>query len=205
MAELDMESMRTAVRAHLSARSAAHCERTADTARELACRFDVDPDAAELAGLLHDWSRDDSAGALIAFADAHGLAVLSLERENPYLLHSRVAADELRDAYPGLPLQVLSAVAAHTVGAVPMTPLDQIVYVADAIEPARAYPGVEELRMSARGTSLESVFADAYASSVAFVREKGLPLHPMTALVATEIERATGHTPLPVPGGVESL
>jgi predicted HD superfamily hydrolase involved in NAD metabolism len=205
MPDMDMESMRAAVRAHLSARSADHCERTADTARELARRFDVDPDAAELAGLLHDWSRDDSAQDLIAFADANGLAVLPQERENPYLLHSRVAADELRAAYPDLSLQVLSAVAAHTVGAVPMTPLDEIVYVADAIEPARAYPGVEELRASARGSSLDSVFADAYASSVAFVREKGLPLHPMTALVAAEIERATGESLLPVTSGVESL
>lgn len=195
-AEIDMDVVRAAVREHLSERSAVHCARTAQTARELAERYDVDPDAAELAGLLHDWSRDDSVEGLLAFAERTGLAVLPEEREHPYLLHSRVAADQLRRRFPGLSLPVLSAVAAHTVGAVPMTPLDEIVYVADAIEPGRNYPGVEELRESAARGPLEAVFADAYARSVASVRRKGAPLHPMTALVAAGIERASGSSPL---------
>jgi predicted HD superfamily hydrolase involved in NAD metabolism len=191
-ADIDMDVVRDAVREHLSARSAAHCERTAQTARELAVRYDVDPEAAELAGLLHDWSRDDSLEDLLAFADRTGLAVFPEEREHPYLLHARVAADQLRQRFPDVTLPVLSAVAAHTVGAVPMTPLDEIVYIADAIEPARDYPGVDELRRSAAKEALEVAFAEAYAHSVAHVRRKGAPLHPMTALVVAGIERANG-------------
>ncbi len=187
------------MREHLSARSAAHCERTAATARELAVRYGVDADAAELAGLLHDWSRDETTDDLLAFAERTGLAVLPEEREHPYLLHARVAADQLRQAFPGISLPVLSAVAAHTVGAVPMTPLDEIVYIADAIEPARDYPGVEGLRASANTGPLDSAFAGAYRLSVAFVREKGAPLHPMTARVAAGIERTTGSSPLDAP------
>jgi predicted HD superfamily hydrolase involved in NAD metabolism len=194
-AEIDMEVVRDAVREHLSPRSAAHCERTAGTARELALRYDVDPDAAELAGLLHDWSRDDSLDELLAFADRTGLAVFPEEREHPYLLHARVAADQLRQRFPQLTLPVLSAVAAHTVGAVPMTPLDEIVYIADAIEPERDYAGVDELRRSAEKDTLQVAFADAYARSIAHVRRKGAPLHPMTALVVAGIERTNGPPP----------
>jgi predicted HD superfamily hydrolase involved in NAD metabolism len=183
-ADIDIDVVRAAVR-----------ERTARTARELAVRYDVDADAAELAGLLHDWSRDDPLEDLLAFADRTGLAVLPEEREHPYLLHARVAADQLRQRFPDLTLPVLSAVAAHTVGAVPMTPLDEIVYIADAIEPERDYAGVEQLRHTAEKDTLDAAFADAYARSVEHVRRRGAPLHPMTALVVAGIERTGGALP----------
>jgi predicted HD superfamily hydrolase involved in NAD metabolism len=194
--EISFERARGAVHARLRARVAAHCERTAVTARELAARFGVDEQAAQLAGLLHDWSREEPDAALLAYADMHGLSVLDEERAHPYLLHSRVAAEQLREDFHGIGLDVLSAVAAHTVGVVPMTPLDKIVYIADAIEPERVYPGVEQLRATAATCPLDTVFADAYASSVAFVLEKGAVLHPMTALVAAQVQRETGSSPL---------
>jgi predicted HD superfamily hydrolase involved in NAD metabolism len=194
--DISLLRARGAVRARLHAQAAAHCERTAATARELAGRFGVDEDAAELAGLLHDWSREEPDAALLAYADTHGLSVLDEERRHPYLLHSRVAAEQLREDFLGIGLDVLSAVAAHTVGVVPMTALDKVVYIADAIEPERDYPGVERIRETAASCSLDSVFADAYASSVAFVLKKGGVLHPMTALVAAQVQRETGVSPL---------
>ena len=48
--------------------------------------------------------------------------------------------------FPALPAEVVQAIARHTVGAPEMTDLDQVVYLADMIEPARTYPGVEKLR-----------------------------------------------------------
>lgn len=195
-ADIPLELARAAVRARLRSRAAAHCERTATTARELAARFGLDERAAELAGLLHDWSREVPDAALLAYAETHGLTVLDEERAHPYLLHARVAAEQLREDFTGIGLDVLSAVAAHTVGVVPMTPLDKVVYIADAIEPERVYPGVECLRETASSCPLDIVFADAYASAVASVLEKDAPLHPMTALVAAQVERETGRSPL---------
>lgn len=183
------------MRAHLGAGAAAHCERTAATARALAARVGVDADAAELAGLLHDWGREEGDEGLLAYALDAGLSVLPEERAHPYLLHARVGTEQVRDAFPGIRLDVLSAIAAHTVGSVPMTPLDKVVYVADAIEPSRDYPGVEALRATAASEPLDAVFGAAYARSIAFVTEKGAPLHPITPLVAAQVERETGSSP----------
>jgi predicted HD superfamily hydrolase involved in NAD metabolism len=185
-------TVRAAVREHLGRRSAEHCERTAAAARQLAERHGLDADAAEVAGLLHDWSRDESDDALLEYAEGAGLAVLAEERFHPYLLHARVGADQVRAVFPDLPLPVLSAIAAHTVGAVPLSPLDMIVYIADAIEPAREHPGVEELREVAATRPLLEAFALAYTLSVDAVCDKGSPLHPMTSLVAGEVRRVTG-------------
>lgn len=195
-ADIPYREASAALRAHLGDAAASHCERTAEAARGLASRVGVDADAAALAGLLHDWSREDGAEALVEYARAAGLSILPEERVHPYLLHARVAAEQVRQAFPGIRIDVLSAIAAHTVGTVPMTPLDKVVYIADAIEPGRDYPGVEELRASAASEPLDEVFARAYADSVAFVLHKGAPLHPMTRLVSAQIERETGGSPM---------
>jgi predicted HD superfamily hydrolase involved in NAD metabolism len=183
--DIALITVRAAVREHLGRRSAEHCERTAFAARELAERHELDGDAA-------DWSRDESDEALLEYAESAGLAVLAEERFHPYLLHARVGADQVRAILPGLPLSVLSAIAAHTVGAVPLAPLDMVVYIADAIEPARDHPGVEDLRQVAATRPLLEAFALAYTLSVDTVCEKGSPLHPMTSLVAGEVRRVTG-------------
>ncbi|MDO8964556.1 MAG: bis(5'-nucleosyl)-tetraphosphatase (symmetrical) YqeK [Coriobacteriia bacterium] len=179
-------------RARLSAPSLAHCERVAVTARALAQRFGVDEEKAELAGLLHDYCRDETDEALLAQAASLSMPLLQFEREHPYLLHARVAAALLRTELPGLGEAVLSAIAVHTVGAVPMSDLDRIVYLADMIEPSRDFPGVEGIRWSCASDDLAECFRRGYARSLAYLMETGRPLHPVSAAVSFSIERETG-------------
>ncbi|MPN28243.1 hypothetical protein SDC9_175684 [bioreactor metagenome] len=44
---------------------------------------------------------------------------------------------------------ILNAVSYHTTGRSNMSQLEKIIYLADAIEPNREYPGVDELRKAA--------------------------------------------------------
>jgi predicted HD superfamily hydrolase involved in NAD metabolism len=183
---------RSLARARLSGDSYAHCERVAAAARALAARHGVDPDAAELAGLLHDYCRDMTDDELLAAAEMTGVPVPAFEREHPYLLHSRVAAALLRRELPGTGEAVLSAIAVHTVGAVPMSDLDRVVYLADTIEPARDHPGVQDLRAACETESLAECFRRGYGRSLRYVMEKGGPVHPVSAAVMSAIERETG-------------
>lgn len=189
-----LEAGRALLRARLSEESYAHCERVAAAARELAVRHGVDPDDAELAGLLHDHSRDESDGELLEAADSMGMTILDVEREHPYLLHARVGASRLRAALPGLPEHVLEAVESHTVGAVPMSDLGKVVFLADMVEPARRYAGVDDIRRSCERDPLEECFRRGYAHSVERVRRKGRPLHPVTSVVADRIQAETGRS-----------
>lgn len=174
------EAAHGALSQRLSARALAHSERVAETAAELAARFGADVGRARLAGLLHDWDREVPAEELIARAHEAGIAVSDVDRAVPYLLHGPVAAADLRRDLPGLDEEVLEAVAAHTYGAVDMSPLAMIVYVADVIEPARRDVGVEELRGVASGTSLRDLFATTYAVSLHQLVDRRRRLHPVT-------------------------
>lgn len=177
------EQAREALAARLTRKALAHCERVAETAGELAARFGVDVESARLAGLLHDWGREDGDERLLAAAAQHDIPIDPVDRIVPYLLHGEVSAVELRDNWPDLPSEIVDAVSCHTFGRQGMTPLDKVVYIADTIEPGRDFPGVEDLRDMARGCTLGELFVATYARSLAGVIERRRPIHPGTAEV----------------------
>jgi len=171
---------------------AAHCRRSAAVAVEMAERFGVDRADAELAALLHDFARDVPEADSVRLADELGVPMTAFETAHPMLLHARIGAAMVRRELPGVGEAVLSAISAHTVGAVPMSDLDRIVYIADAIEPGRDYPGVDEVRAACSASPLAECFRLVYGRSMRHVLERGRPLHPISAAVGASIERETG-------------
>jgi predicted HD superfamily hydrolase involved in NAD metabolism len=180
---LTYQQAHEALAARLSPQALGHCERVAETAAEIAARFGVDAERARLAGLLHDWGREDGDEALLSAAEAAGIPVDDVDRRVPYLLHADVSAAEIRDRFPELGDDIVQAVACHTFGRVGMTPLDKVVYIADSIEPGRDFLGVEELRAMAHGCDLEELFISTYARSISGLIQRRRPIHPGTAAV----------------------
>jgi len=183
---------RELVEQRLSPPSAAHCVRTAAAAVELARRVGVDEADAELAGLLHDYARDVADDDAPGLADELHMPVTDFEREHPHLMHARLGAALVRRDLPGVGEAVLSAISAHTVGALPMSDLDRVVYIADTIEPGRTYPAVEGLRAVCSTEPLAECFRVVYGRSMRNVLERGGQVHPITAAVGASIERETG-------------
>lgn len=170
------------IRAHLEARLSpgtyVHCLDVAAHAMRLAFRFGVDPLAARLAGLLHDYAKDEPRDAYLSLAEAAGLEVFQAERSYPPVLHQRVGAYQVERAFgPSLPQGVCSAVACHTTGRADMDGLARCVLVADHTAPRRAFDGVDGLRDAlARGA--EAGFRAVLAHKRALVRRRGLVEHP---------------------------
>jgi predicted HD superfamily hydrolase involved in NAD metabolism len=177
------EDARAAVRARLGEKASAHSERVAQAASDLAAAYGVDAGLARLAGLLHDWDRELSADELVSAAREAAIVMTPADAAVPYLLHARTAAAQLGRAMPDLPPEVLTAVSRHTLGAADMSDLDMVVYLADMLEPARTYPGVEELRSSVGKTSLAELFARGYQESVAHLVDTRRRIHPDTVAV----------------------
>jgi len=180
---LSYETARAAVDARLSAKAAAHCHRVGDTAAGLAILYDADPQAARIAGLLHDWDRERAPEQLLGEAQDAGLVLSDAETARPHLLHARTGAATLRGEFPGIDDAIVHAVARHTVGALEMTPLDMVVYLADMIEPAREYDGVQALRDAVGAVSLGELFALGYQQSLAHIVTARKRIHPDTVAV----------------------
>lgn len=183
MAAVSYAKASDAVRARLGEAAVAHCLRVAATAGELALVYHVDPELSKLAGLLHDWDREQTREALLSAARDAGLMPTPADEAIPYLLHARTAAIALKRAMPELPAEVLTAVARHTLGAADMSDLDMVIYLADMMEPARTYPGVESLREAVGTMPLPELFALGYQHSIAHLVSRRRPIHPETVAV----------------------
>lgn len=166
--------------ARLSERALAHSVRVAEEAAALAQRYGVEPEAARVAGLLHDWHRETASADLVARAQQAGITVSDVDLTVPYLLHGPVAAVDLAERFPGIDAELLQAVAAHTYGAPAMSDLAMVVYVADVIEPKRHHATVGALREAVGTVSLNELFVRAYAASLHHLVDARLHIHPST-------------------------
>jgi predicted HD superfamily hydrolase involved in NAD metabolism len=133
------------VRAHIDQQHRyAHILGVARTSAQLARAHGLDAAQALTAGLLHDLARLYSGDRLIRECEERGMPIDAFERANPIVLHARLGAELARDEFGVNDEAILSAIRKHTVAAATMSPLDEIVYLADGLEPGRDFAGRAE-------------------------------------------------------------
>lgn len=190
-----LDRLRADVTERLSAkpRRLAHSISVADTAERLALTYGVDPFLARAAGLLHDWEKASSVPEQVTHARELGIDLgVDLELVHP-LLHGMIAARTLPSRYPELPPEVWRAIEVHTTAAAPMGPLDQVLFVADGIEPLRPdTPGILRTRSLVGEASLDDLFWASFVGGIVYVLEGGRYLYPGTVDVYNSLaaERA---------------
>lgn len=169
-------------------RRLAHSLSVARCAESLALRYDVDPFGARVAGILHDWDKVVSDDELVRRARELGINFgVDLDLVRP-LLHGVVAARELPGLYPELAPEVFQAIARHTTAAVDMTPLDEVVFVADGIEPLRTGSvGIQQTRDMVGRASLDDVFWNSFCAGIEYVVETRRYLYPGTLDIYNEL------------------
>lgn len=135
------------IRMNLKESRLQHTYRVAETAVAMARREGADARKAEIAALLHDCARNLPPDRLNCFVEKLGLP--DRYRDNVNLSHSKVGAAFAGRLFNIDDREILDAISYHTTGRCRMTTLEKIVFLADAIEPGRDYPGVEAIRDAA--------------------------------------------------------
>jgi predicted HD superfamily hydrolase involved in NAD metabolism len=177
------------MRAHLAQdHRYAHTVRVARLADRLAQRHGADAHKARVAGLLHDLARLFGAERLIAECEARSMPIDAFERRNPIVLHARLGAELARERFGIDDEEVLSAIRRHTVAAPTMSQIDEIVYLADGLEPGRDYPEREAFEALAFSDLKAAMFA-VLRSSVAYLRGRDLEVAPQTLAALAKYER----------------
>ena len=169
----------------LSPQRFAHTLYVVAYARHLAEVHGVNLNQAVCAALLHDCAKCMKLEEMQEAARKHDLVADQAIFNNGNLLHSAVGAQVAREAFGISDPEVLEAIACHTLGRIPMTPLDMIVFLADKIEASRAaYPLLEAIRQRAE-ESLPGAVRLSLESTAAYVAARGGVLHPATLEVIT--------------------
>jgi len=184
MGELSFQSLVDLNQRHDEPERFLHILGVTHTALALAFIHGKDPDRAAAAALLHDSSKPLSPKELEADLDRMGAALADEDRPYPKIwhgIHAAAVARRNEDLSRSLGVESLEEVAraveVHTTADREMSPLAKLLFVADAIEPGRAYAGVDELRRLAR-TDLDAAFRGVLRRKIEHVREKGGTLSP---------------------------
>ena len=106
-----------------------------------------------------------------------GVELDMIELAQPVLIHAKLGAYNARHKYGVDDEEILKGILYHTTGAADMTELAKVVYLADMLEPARDFPGIEELRKQAF-KDLDKAMLIAYDSTMRYLLDSRLLLHP---------------------------
>ena len=101
----------------------------------LASAHGVDVHRAAVSALGHDLVRHLKGPQLLAMAAQYGLAPDAIETASPILVHGPVAACILARDYGFDDAEILAGIDCHTTARAGMTPLEQVLFVADKVEP----------------------------------------------------------------------
>ena len=108
--------------------------------------------------------------------------------DNANLAHGPIAAKIMKRDYGITDPDLLNAVRYHTTGRAGMSLLEKVLYLADAIEPGRNYPGVEEIRKRAE-TSLDDACLLSMERSIRYIEDRGLFLHEDTIKARDDLKK----------------
>lgn len=162
-----------------------HTLGVAETAREFARLRGLDEEKAYIAGLLHDCAKNYSRETIVAYCDEVGVALDEITRKETPLAHAPLGAYIAREEYKIEDEEILSAIYWHTVARVEMTPLEEIIYLADICEPGRIFEEADEVRSLVHAEKFDEAMATALSISIRHVEKKGGVLHPNSLAART--------------------
>lgn len=181
MKNIDLKKIKKAMEKTLDSKRYEHTLGVEYTAAALAMRYGESIENARLAGLLHDCAKCMSDEKRLSFCKKHNIAINSIERKNPSLLHAKVGSFLAMEEYHVKDSDVINAILNHTTGRPGMSLLEKIVFVADYIEPGRKQaPSLNEKRRLAF-IDLDKAFLWILKDTLEYLQKDKDNIDPMTA------------------------
>lgn len=167
-----------------------HIFGVAEMAEYLAKKYGVDPEKALIAGYLHDYAKYDDPNEAIGMLSDEDLNECM---KYPFLYHAymsayfykKIAGDDYDE-------EIFLAIRNHVFGRVGMTPLEEIVMIADYTEKNRKYPTCIECRKILLDGNKDLAIFKALGYTIEHCKKKGEVAHPEQVLVYKEYRKRLG-------------
>lgn len=175
----NIDDLLKAIDTRLNSQRAFHSFCVALRAGNLADKYGADRQKAEIAGILHDATKQTPIDQQLELIEKAGLELTELERSNPKFYH-QISGCAFAKTEMGIDdEEILGAIRYHTTGKADMTLLQQIIYLADFISDDRNYYDISVIRKETeKGIGYGLLYATKY-TIVKNIRANNL-LHPDT-------------------------
>lgn len=157
---------------HLNPHRVEHSIRVMETAVRYAKIWGVDEEKAKIAGLLHDSGKWTDKDATLKKIDEFGIILEDESKYNYHLVHGILGKYIAKNEFGINDKEVLDAIRYHVTARKNMTTLEKIVYLADKLEPARDYDGVDELRKLAT-TDIDKAIIGVFDGTIKLLVDRG--------------------------------
>ena len=183
----NFNELKEIVKSKMSLKRFTHTLGVVEMSEKLAKIYNANIQKCKVAALLHDICKEMDMEYIKNICKNKFINELSEEDlENNEILHGFAGAYYVKNELGINDKEILNAIKYHTVGAKDMTLLENIVYIADAIEYGRNYPSVVEIREETfknldKGILMEIEHKEEYLESI------GKKSHPNTDELKKEI------------------
>ena len=171
-----MDDIREKLKRAMSHERFMHSMRVAELAVMLAKRFGADVKKAEMAGMLHDCTRDLDLRQALIVANKFGIILDNVTKNCPGIIHAVTGEAVAKYEYNIDDREVLDAIRYHTTGRAGMSLLEKIIFIADYTEPFRDFPGVCEARAILED-SLDGAVLYAMENTIGYLLDKKQLIH----------------------------
>ncbi len=154
-----------------------HVCRVAQMSRRLAVHHSQDEDKAFLAGLLHDSAKQQSPASMAQLGFSHSDCRQDDYDAFPKVWHALVSPQFCASLFEITDKDIHSAMACHTTGRAKMSPLDQLVFLADYVELGRPYANCAVIRELAFSNLDEACYALSSTTLHSLIA-RSLAIHP---------------------------
>ncbi|MDF2607112.1 MAG: hypothetical protein K0S34_1307 [Bacillales bacterium] len=171
---MDRQLAINAIRKKLKDSRFNHSIRVYETAMKLNEIYNVDEEKLALASILHDYAKNLSISEMKQILERAGCYEKELTY-NSEVWHSYAGAELVKRDLGITDSDILQAISFHTTGHYSMTLLDKLVYLADYIEPARDFPGVEDVRELVL-IDIDKAMQKALCITINFLMQRKIPI-----------------------------
>ena len=156
-----------------------HSKNVAKEAVRLAEKYGADVEKAEIAGILHDATKETPEQEQMELIARAGIELSELERTSHKLWHA-ISGSAFIQVELGIDDEdIINAIRYHTTGRAGMSLLEKVIFVADFTSAERDYDGVDKMRKVAdRG--LDNAVLEGMGFTIADLAERKLTIAPDT-------------------------
>lgn len=163
-----------------------HSKNVAKEAVRLAKKYGADTEKAEIAGILHDATKESSEKEQLELIERAGIELSQLERSTHKLWHAISGAAFVQVELGITDEDIINAIRYHTTGRAGMSLLEKVIFIADFTSAERDYEGVDKMRKVA-DRDLDEAVLEGMSFTIADLAQRKLTIAPDTFMGYNEV------------------